>query len=213
MIHRARLTEASFFLMLALAAPGSAADDPVVPKVPAPAPTPTKITTPGTAGETEHQSPGERLKLSPTLVRQVSSALPVWKPRPAPAADKVPPPDPGVVAMKPFIVRENRIKLTETDVLSDSEKVELAKSRQLSPLYRVTFGPLSQIAGYYFNFLSILGGWHPNDADAMALERQDQRLKMLDELDSLARIEALGGDAKDAKEFQRIRYEASAASR
>jgi hypothetical protein len=58
-----------------------------------------------------------------------------------------------------------------------------------------------------------LNGWHPNEAEAKTLYRQDERLKMLGELDSLARLEKIGGDAKDAKELQRIRFEASALSR
>ncbi len=76
----------------------------------------------------------------------------------------------------------------------------------------MTFGPLSQIAAYYFNFLSILNGWHPNEAEALTLYRQDERLKMLGEMDSLIRLETIGG-GKDAKELQRLRFEAAAVSR
>jgi hypothetical protein len=88
----------------------------------------------------------------------------------------------------------------------------MAEAKYLSPLYRVTFGPLSQIAAYYFNFLTILHGWHPNEAEAVTLYRQDERLKMLEKLDSLVRLEKIA-DPKEAKELQRIRYEAAAASR
>jgi len=114
--------------------------------------------------------------------------------------------------MAPLIVRGDRVKLAETDVLTDRAKLKIAEKRYISPLYRVTFGPLSQVAGYYFNFLTIFQGWHPNEAEAMTLYRQDERLKMLSELDSLSRLEAIG-DAKEAKEFQRIRFNAAASSR
>jgi len=114
--------------------------------------------------------------------------------------------------MAPVIVWGARVKLSETDVLTDSGKLEIAEKRYISPLYRATFGPLSQVAGYYFNFLSILHGWHPNEVEAMTLYRQDERLKMLGELGSLIRLETIG-DARDAKELQRIQFEASESSR
>ena len=114
--------------------------------------------------------------------------------------------------MAPMIVWGDRVKLSETDVLTSEAKLETAEKRYISPIYRVTFGPLGQVAAYYFNFLSILNGWHPNEAEAMTLYHQDERLRMLAELDSLCRLEMIG-DAKDAKEFQRIRFEASASSR
>ena len=122
-------------------------------------------------------------------------------------------PDPEIVEMEPLIVSGTRIKLTEADVLTDTAKLAIAEKKYISPLYRVTFGPLSQIAGYYFNFLTILNGWHPNEAEARTLYLEDDRLQMLDEMDSLVRLERLGGDSKDAKELQRIRFEASALSR
>ena len=115
--------------------------------------------------------------------------------------------------MEPVIVWGDRVKLTAADVLPDGAKLEIAEKRYISPLYRVTFGPLSQVAAYYFNFLSVLHGWHPNEAEALTLYRQDERLKMLGALDSLAELETIGGDSKDAKDFQRIRFEAAAASR
>jgi hypothetical protein len=123
-----------------------------------------------------------------------------------------PPPDPELVAMKPFFVRSTPVKLSETDVLTDSGKLELAEKRYISPLYRVTFGPLSQVAAYYFNFLTILNGWHPNEAEAITLYREDERLQMLGDMDSLIRIEKIAAP-EDAKEFQELKYEAAASSR
>ena len=106
----------------------------------------------------------------------------------------------------------DRVRLTETDLLTDEGKLKIAEKRYISPLYRVTFGPLSQIGGYYCNFLTILQGWHPNEAEARTLYLQDERLKMLGKMDDLIRLEELG-DAKDAKEFRRLRYKAAVSTR
>ena len=213
MVPHARVSIALFVLVLALGALSGAAQGAAVPDGSAQPPAPTRIIAPAPASATERRPPGGKLKLSTVLARQVSAGLPVWSPPPAKPTEKLPPPDPEVVKMEPFIVKDNRVKLTEADVLTDAAKLEIAEAKFLSPLYRVTFGPLNQVAGYYFNFLSILYGWHPNEAEAKTLYRQDERLKMLGELDSLARLEKIGGDAKDAKELQRIRFEASALSR
>ena len=99
---------------------------------------------------------------------------------------------PGTVQLPPFVVRETKVKLTEKDVLTDKAKLELAKKRYLSPLYRTTLGPLSQLGAYYINWLSIFGGWHPNEVEAAVLNRQDERLEMLGEMDSLIRLETIG---------------------
>jgi hypothetical protein len=212
MILHARVREALFVLMVALVAPGRAAQEQAAANAPAPPPAPADKTSPGPASAARPPAPGARPKLSAKLAGQISSALPVWNPPLAKPAGKPPPFDPEVVEMKPFYVRETRIRLTEADVLTDTAKLKMAEARYLSPLYRVTFGPLSQVAAYYFNFLTILHGWHPNEAEAVTLYRQDERLKMLGELDSLVRLEKIA-DAKESKELQRIRYEAAALSR
>jgi hypothetical protein len=46
----------------------------------------------------------------------------------------------------------------------------------------------------------------------MTLYRQDERLKMLGEQDSLIRLETIG-NKEDGKELQRIRFKASSLSR
>ena len=136
----------------------------------------------------------------------------------------------GTVQLPPFVVRETKVKLTEKDVLTDKAKLELAEKRYLSPLYRTTLGPLSQLAAYYFDWPSILGGWHPNEIEATVLKRQDERLEMLEELDSLIRLETIGSSveakpsdsltglelirgAKETKQLQRIRFGASVLTR
>ncbi len=212
MILHVRVGEALFVLMVALVAPGRAAQEQAAANAPVPPPAPADKIVPVPAGASRPPAPDARLKLSAKLAGQISSSLPAWKPPMAKPAGKPPPFDPEVVQMKPFYVRENRVRLTETDVLTDTAQLKMAEAKYLSPLYRVTFGPLSQIAAYYFNFLTILHGWHPNEAEAVTLYRQDERLKMLEKLDSLVRLEKIA-DPKEAKELQRIRYEAAAASR
>lgn len=108
--------------------------------------------------------------------------------------------------LKPYLVTTPRIKLTEKEVLTDKARLELAKKTQLTPLYRLTFGPLSQLGTYYFNWLSILGGWHPNDLEAMILYRQEEDLRRKAEMNSLVRLESLY-DAKDEKLLQRLKPE------
>jgi hypothetical protein len=212
MILHVRARDALFVLLFTLVAPGRAAPASATPDGSG-SPVTTGVAAPAPASAIKPAVPERRLKLSPLLARQVSAALPVWSPPLAKPPKKLLPPDPKVVEMDPVLVWGSRVKLTETDVLTDTAKLEMAEKKYISPLYRVTFGPLSQLAGYYFNFLTILNGWHPNEAEARTLYLEDDRLQMLDEMDSLVRLERLGGDSKDAKELQRIRFEASALSR
>jgi len=85
-----------------------------------------------------------------------------------------------------------KLKLKSNDVATDKLRVEQAVNKYTSPLYRATFGPASQVAEYYFNFLSILHGWHPNEPEAMALREQDIELERMDEIKTLSRLDAIG---------------------
>ena len=213
MARPAPVRDALFVLMLGLVPLGSAAQVSAVSNGLAPLPIPMASGAPIPASAVQPLPPGAKSRPSPVLAKQISSVLPAWSPPPPNPVVRLPPPDPEVVQMEPVIVWGDRVKLTATDVLTDGAKLEIAEKRYISPLYRVTFGPLSQVAAYYFNFLSVLHGWHPNEAEALTLYRQDERLKMLGALDSLAELETIGGDSKDAKDFQRIRFEAAASSR
>ena len=119
---------------------------------------------------------------------------------------------PGTFVLPPYFLNEARVKLTNKEILTDKGRLEIAEKRYISPLYRTTFGPLAQLATYYCDWLSILGGWHPNEAEAMALYRQQERRLMLDEMDSLIRLET-ALDPKATKQFQRIRFGADVTSR
>lgn len=127
------------------------------------------------------------------------------------AASQTTAPAPGTLQMPKFIVRA-RLLPTREDVMTDSEVLRLARKTYISPLYQVTFGPLSQLAAYLENPLAIFGGWHPSDAEANALARQQRRLDRLNELDSLMELESMS-DPKNKAEFQEIRYQASTESR
>lgn len=152
-------------------------------------------------------SPAARLGVSFSSTPKGGSAATPPTPvlSPAPVA-------PGTVVLSPYLVTTPRIKLTEKELLTDKGRLALAQKQHITPLYRATFGPLSQLATYYFNWPSILGGWHPNETEAMTLYRQEERLKMLDEMDSLIRLETIS-DPKQAKQFKHIRLKADLQSR
>ena len=209
MILRACVRDIVFVLMLASVAPMLVAQEVAAPDRSVPPPASTDAIAPASAGLPVPPAPGAKVRPSRVLAARISSALPIWNPPPAKPVEKFTTPDPKVLKMAPLIVWGTRIPNGETEVLTESGKLEIAEKRYLSPLYRVTFGPLSQIAAYYLNFLTILEGWHPNEAEAMTLYRQDERLERLRELDSLTRLEMFG-DARDVKEFQRLRFEARA---
>ena len=121
-------------------------------------------------------------------------------------------PAPGTIALPRYIVREYREPLTEDIILSPKAALALAKDKYLSPLYRVTFGPLAQVATYYTNFLSLLDGWHPNDAEALVLYRQDRRLEQLTELNDLIDLEMID-NPQAGKQLQGVRFDISTGSR
>ncbi len=108
------------------------------------------------------------------------------------------------VRMAPVTVNQSRfpeVKLRPTEVLSAKGEVDYAVQHYTSELYRATFGPLSQVATYYFNFLSILGGWHPNEAEALTLHREAERIRINREIKDLIEIQQV----KDPKQIQLLR--------
>jgi hypothetical protein len=123
---------------------------------------------------------------------------------PSPPAIFPDPVSPGTVILSPFLVTTPRVKLTERDILTAKGRLALAQKQQLTPLYRVTFGPLSQLAAYYFDWTSILGGWHPNQVEAMVLYRQEEALRKQREMDYLIRLETLD-EKSDAKKTPQLK--------
>jgi hypothetical protein len=126
------------------------------------------------------------------------------------AADAKPAPFVGEIAgegiLPRMVISADRVHLNSEEILTDKGRLEVAQKRHLTPLYRATLGPLSVLAGYYMNPFSLLGGWHPNEAEAMILYRQEEKLQRRDEMDSLIRLEEVGA-RWESKEDQRLRKE------
>ena len=120
------------------------------------------------------------------------------------ATDTPPPAD--VVRLPKFEVRDRRIDLTEREVLNERGLIDTAKQRYLTPAYQKTFGQLSELALLYFNPLALLGGWHPNDAEAMALYEQDERLRRMRRSDELLDLYHLD-DPNSAIKLKELLYD------
>lgn len=94
----------------------------------------------------------------------------------------------AVVVLPKFNVRDSRLPFTEEGLLTAKGRLEAAKQRHLSPLYRTTFGPLSFAAAIYFNPLLLLSGMKPNEPEAMVLYEQEARLQRLHESTDLIKL-------------------------
>jgi hypothetical protein len=109
-----------------------------------------------------------------------------------------------IVQLPMFVVEARRNVPEEKEMLTDFGRLQFAKNKFTTPLYRATFGPLAQVAAYYFNFLTILNGWHPSDAEAMALYRESERAQILTDFDDLCRLEDLR-DPHAGEELRQMR--------
>ena len=94
--------------------------------------------------------------------------------------------------LRTVVVTARRQPMIERDLLTPAGRLDLAKKRYLTPVYQRTFGPLSQVAAYYFDFLATLGGWHPNDAEAMVLYEDDAQKRRNTEMAELINLDRLG---------------------
>jgi hypothetical protein len=90
------------------------------------------------------------------------------------------------------VVTGKRIPFNERDVLTAAGRLDVAKKTYLTPAYEKTFGPLGTLASYYFNFLAVFGGWHPNDADALALYADADQKRRNIEMNSLLEVAVFG---------------------
>jgi len=100
--------------------------------------------------------------------------------------------EPPEVVMDRVLVTARKLNLEPHEMLTPRGRMVEAKKKYLSPVYQKTFGPLSQLAGYYFNWLSILGGWHPNEMEAYLFAEQDERVRIIETLSELERLDRLG---------------------
>lgn len=110
----------------------------------------------------------------------------------APATVLVTSVEPPEVVMDRLVVTAKKLNLEPHEMLTQRGRMVEAKRKHLSPVYQKTFGPLAQLAGYYFNWLSILGGWHPNETEAYLFAEQDERLRILRGLSELEKLDRLG---------------------
>lgn len=134
---------------------------------------------------------------------------PTTKAEEVPAVFSHPPPVIEMEASLPmFEVVAPRSELNENDVATDKVRVEQAVNKYTTPLYRATFGPLSQIAEYCFDIPSIFRGWHPNEAESMTLRDQDIRIERLEEMKRLSHLNLIGNPdaAKDDLNSERDVY-------
>jgi hypothetical protein len=104
----------------------------------------------------------------------------------------------GAIVMPKFQVESVPITIPERELLTPSGRAQYAREHYTTALYRKTFGPLGAIAGLAMN---PLGGWRPNDNEALMLYEQDERLRRLHETDDLLRIVKLT-DPKQAAELR-----------
>lgn len=106
------------------------------------------------------------------------------------------PPPPGVVRLPRHVVIGERVPLEGDELLTPEGRVEVAKKRHLTPLYRVTFGPLSAVLTLLNNPLM---GWHPNAPEAMAFYEQAAQQRRSQMEADLAGIAELADEAKRIK--------------
>ena len=90
------------------------------------------------------------------------------------------------------VVTGKRIPFNARDGLTPAGRLDFAKKTHLTPAYEKTFGPLGTLASYYFNFMAIFSGWHPNDADALALYADADQKRRNIEMNSLLEVAAFG---------------------
>ena len=117
-----------------------------------------------------------------------------------------PAPPAGVVELPRFDVKEMPLRIDADELLTAHGQLDDAKRRFISPLYAKTFGPLAQLGAYYLDFFSILGGWHPNDLEALVLYDQDRRLKRMQDFNDLIAVSKVASP-DEARELLDLRNE------
>jgi hypothetical protein len=116
------------------------------------------------------------------------------------------------IVLPKFIVEGIGGNLTKEDLLTPKATLDAAEGRYISPAYKLTFGPLTEILCNINKMPGVLAGWHPGEDDALTLYRQDERLEKLFELDADIDLEKIGG-SMDAKELRQLRDEDYISSR
>jgi hypothetical protein len=91
--------------------------------------------------------------------------------------------DNNVLRLPKYQVTGKRLPFNEREILTPKGRLVLAKKTYLTPAYQKTLGPLSALAGFLAN---PLGGWQPNDPEAMALYEDVQQKRRNTEMKYLA---------------------------
>jgi len=92
-----------------------------------------------------------------------------------------------------YVVTGKSVPLQEREVLSPTGKLDLARKTYLTPAYQKTIGLLAAVASLLNN---PLGGWQPNDPEAMALYEDTEQLHRKTEMKELADLAALSNPGK-----------------
>jgi hypothetical protein len=95
----------------------------------------------------------------------------------------------GVICLPKYFVTEERMTFTTREILTPEGHLAVAKKRYISPVYAKTLGPLSNIYALIYN---PLGGWHPNDAEAMTLYLDAEQKRRNTEMKDLLTLDGFG---------------------
>ena len=81
-----------------------------------------------------------------------------------------------------FVVLGKKVPFQDREILTPKGRLDLAKKTYLTPAYQKTLGPLSALAGLLMN---PLGGWQPNNPEAMVLYEDTEQLRRKTEMQEL----------------------------
>ena len=95
----------------------------------------------------------------------------------------------GVIRLPKYYVNEERMPFSTREILTPEGQLAVAKKRDISPVYAKTLGPLSAVASLLMN---PLGGWQPNDPEAMALYKDEEQKQRNADMKALMRLDAAG---------------------
>jgi hypothetical protein len=97
-----------------------------------------------------------------------------------------------VLHLPKYTVTGKRVPFNERDTLTPKGKLILAKKTYLTPAYQKTLGPLSALASLIMN---PLGGWQPNDPEAMSLYEDAEQKRRNTEMSELVHSATLSEQA------------------
>jgi hypothetical protein len=95
----------------------------------------------------------------------------------------------GVIRLPKYYVNEERMPFNKREILTPEGRLAVAKKRYISPVYAKTLGPLSAVASLLAN---PLGGWQPNDPEAMTLYYDQDQKRRNAEMKELIKLDAAG---------------------